>query len=386
MILIILGGLLLIGLIADVIGRHTPLPRVTVLLLSGILIGASGFDLVPQAFVEDWFPHLTHFALAMVGFLLGQQLTLANLRKRGGTVVLLALGKVVGAALCVAGALIMVGVEPPLALILAGIAPATAPAATFDVVKEVDAKSEFSRLLLSVVAVDDALGLVVFSLLLAAASSLAGIQDNGGIVVGLYEIGGSLLFGGLIGLPMAFLTGRIREGAPMQAEAFGFVLICAGGSVLLELSPILAAMAMGAFVDSVAVHHKRPFHAIEQIEWPFMILFFILAGASLRMDGEFEFALIVLVYVVARGIGGSAGLYAAGTGSNVDSTVRLWLGPALLPQAGVALGMALIAAQRFEIYSEVILSLILMSTVLLEVLSPIITRSVLKRMESLEER
>lgn len=384
MLLLTLGFLFLVGLVADVVGRLTPLPRVTLLLLSGVLIGPSGFDVLPPDVVDSWFPTLTHLALAMVGFLMGQKLTVASLRDRGATVLSLALGKVLLAALAVFAALIAMGAPYPLALVLAGIASATAPAATFDVLHESGATGAFSDTLVGIVALDDALALVGFSVLLALATDgLAGGLVNGIAFAGLMEAGASVVLGLLLGVPMAYLTGRLsfgqRSGEPIQAEALGFVLLCAGIAIVLHLSPILSAMAMGSMVASIARHHARPFHAIEGIEWPFMILFFILAGASLRVDGAGMVVTIVICYLVARTIGTYLGVFAVGTALGYEKTVSRWMGLALLPQAGVALGMALMASQRLPEYGETILAAVLLATVILEFVSPIITRRVLQR-------
>jgi Kef-type K+ transport system membrane component KefB len=386
MTLLILGALFLIGLVADVAGRLTPLPRVTLLLLSGIFIGPSGFGLLPQELVTDWFPTLTHIALAMVGFLLGQKLTANELREHGYVVIGLALGKVAMSALLVFMVLIAMGMDLVLALLFAGISTATAPAATYDVVHEAKSESIFADRLLSIVAIDDAWGLIVFALLLAAAAMIAG--DNTGsemVASGLIEAGGSVVLGALLGVPMAFLTGRLefgqRNGEPIQAEAFGFVLVCAGTASLLALSPILAAMAMGSVVASVATHHKRPFAAIEGMEWPFMILFFILAGASLKLDEISGVGLLAIGYVIARGAGSYLGIFGTALVFKLDTATRRWMGLALMPQAGVALGMALIASQRFPQYAEYIITTVLLTTVFLELISPVITRAVLRHVD-----
>ena len=383
MLLLTLGVLFLVGLIADVAGRLTPLPRVTVLLLAGVLIGPTGFDLIPSQVVDSWFPTLTHLALAMVGFLMGQKLTARSLRARGAKVLSLALGKVILAAVAVFVVLIAIGVDYPLALVLAGVASATAPAATFDVVHESEARGEFADTLVGIVALDDALALIAFSVLLALASDGSGHGiANGVVLTGLVEAGASVVLGLLLGVPMAYLTGRLnfgqRAGEPIQAEALGFVLVCAGAAIMLELSPILASMAMGSVVASIATHHTRPFHAIEGIEWPFMILFFILAGASLRVDGSGAVLTIVICYLVARTIGTYLGIFAVGTALNYGSKVSRWMGLGLLPQGGVELGMALMASQRLPEYSETILAVVLLATVILELVSPIITRRVLQ--------
>jgi Kef-type K+ transport system membrane component KefB len=386
MTLLILGALFLIGLVADVAGRLTPLPRVTLLLLSGIFIGPSGFGLLPQELVTDWFPTLTHIALAMVGFLLGQKLTANELREHGYVVIGLALGKVAMSALLVFMVLIAMGMDLVLALLFAGISTATAPAATYDVVHEAKSESIFADRLLSIVAIDDAWGLIVFALLLAAAAMIAGDSTGSEMVAsGLIEAGGSVVLGALLGVPMAFLTGRLefgqRNGEPIQAEAFGFVLVCAGTASLLALSPILAAMAMGSVVASVATHHKRPFAAIEGMEWPFMILFFILAGASLKLDEISGVGLLAIGYVIARGAGSYLGIFGTALVFKLDTATRRWMGLALMPQAGVALGMALIASQRFPQYAEYIITTVLLTTVFLELISPVITRAVLRHVD-----
>jgi len=385
--LLTLGALFLIGLVADVAGRLTPLPRVTVLLLSGILIGPAGFALLPQEFVSDWFPTLTNIALAMVGFLLGQRLTATELREHGYEVVGLALGKVAMSALLVFMVLTALGLDLVLALLFAGISTATAPAATFDVVHESESENVFTDRLLSIVAIDDALGLILFALLLAASMTLSGNGTGSEMMAaGLAEVASSVVLGALLGVPMAFLTGRLdfgqRNGEPIQAEAFGFVLVCAGAASLLALSPILTAMVMGSVVASLATHHNRPFAAIEGIEWPFMILFFILAGASLNLEEITGVGLLAISYIVARGAGTYLGTFAIASLLKLDRATKNWLGLALFPQAGVAVGMALVASQRFPQYSETIITTVLLTTVFLELISPVITRLVLRRVES----
>jgi Kef-type K+ transport system membrane component KefB len=379
--LLLLGALFLVGLVADLIGRFTFLPRVSVLLLSGLLIGPSMFALIPEDIANTWFPTLTQMALAMIGFLLGQKLTVKQLRQHGGAVVWLSVAKALGAAVCVFVLCIAVGVDLPVALVLAGIAPATAPAATYDVVHETEARGIFTDTLLGVVAMDDAWGLILFALLLAFATSSG--DALGGAASGFMEIGGSVLLGFVLGLPMAYVTGRIvfgsRGGEPILAESLGFVFIAAGASALFDLSPIITALTMGAVVSSLARHHSKPFDAIEGVEWPFMILFFILAGASLQLDYLAGIGLVVFVYLIARAAGTIAGVYVGGATARIESRITRWLGLALLPQAGVALGMSLVAAHKLPEHAQTILTVVLASTVILELISPVVTRWILRR-------
>jgi Kef-type K+ transport system membrane component KefB len=379
--LLLLGILFLVGLLADIVGRKTFLPRVSVLLISGLLIGPSVLAIIPSEMAEDWFPTLTAMALAMIGFLLGQSLTITTLRERGGKVVWLSIAKVLCAAVAVFMACLLAGLDVAVALVLAGIAPATAPAATFDVVHETQASGKFTDTLLNVVAMDDAWGLILFAMLLSFATTNG--NPYASITAGATEIGGSVLLGILLGVPMAYVTGRIvfgsRPGEPIIAEALGFVFIAAGASAWLELSPIITSVSMGSVVATLASHHKQPFDAIEGIEWPFMILFFILAGASLHLEYLAGVGLVVVVYLLARALGIFSGVFLGGTSAGMEPRITRWMGFALLPQAGVALGMSLVAAQQLPEHSQTILTVVLASTVILELVSPVITRAVLRR-------
>ena len=377
---LILGLLFLIGFLADIVGRSTFLPRVTLLMLGGLAIGPAGFSIVPDSFVQQWFPELTNIALALIGFLLGNQLSIAALRKRGSKVIGISLCKVSGAALAVAGALMLTGVDPVIALLLAGVAPATDPAATYDLVHESGASGEFADTLLSIVAIDDVWGLMIFMVMLAAAGILGGnAAISAGIVASLADIGGSVLLGIALGAPMAYLTGRIRHGEPMLAEALGFVLLGAGIADRFDLLPILTAMVMGITVASLAKHHERPFHVIAGIEWPFMVLFFVLAGASLELNKLLFAGELTVVYIVARFVGIYAGASLGSYAVGAQPALRRWLGVALMPQAGVAIGMALLATQRFPDTASVVLTVAVASTVILETIGPVFTRLAIGR-------
>lgn len=377
---LILGLLFLIGFLADIVGRSTFLPRVTLLMLGGLAIGPAGFSIVPDSFVQQWFPELTNIALALIGFLLGNQLSIAALRKRGSKVIGISLCKVSGAALAVAGALMLTGVDPVIALLLAGVAPATDPAATYDLVHESGASGEFADTLLSIVAIDDVWGLMIFMVMLAAAGILGGnAAISAGIVASLADIGGSVLLGIALGAPMAYLTGRIRHGEPMLAEALGFVLLGAGIADRFDLLPILTAMVMGITVASLAKHHERPFHVIAGIEWPFLVLFFVLAGASLELNKLLFAGELTVVYIVARFVGIYAGASLGSYAVGAQPALRRWLGVALMPQAGVAIGMALLATQRFPDTASVVLTVAVASTVILETIGPVFTRLAIGR-------
>jgi Kef-type K+ transport system membrane component KefB len=377
--LITLGGVMMLGLVTDLLGRHTPLPRVTLLLMFGFAIGPSGMAVLPEI-APELFYLLSSIALVMIGFLIGGTLTRASLKRHGRRVLTVSTAMVVTTVVVVAVGLIGLGVPIEVALLLAGIAPATAPAATTDVVHEIGAKGPFSETLIGIVAVDDAWGLIAFTMMLAAIHILDGNMGMTAVILdGLWELGGALILGTLLGIPMAYLSGRISAGEPLQAEALGMVFLCGGLALLLEVSFILAAMVMGAVVTNLARHHRRPFHAIEGIEWPFLVLFFVLAGASLKVDALWLAGWGLFAYVILRVLGRLLGAWLGGALCRDDPAQRWWMGLAMLPQAGVALGMALVAAQRLPTLGEIIIPVVVGATVIFELIGPVLTRLALRR-------
>jgi Kef-type K+ transport system membrane component KefB len=370
-------------LLTDLLGRRTPLPRVTLLILFGFAIGPGALDLLPAG-SREWFPIATNIALVMVGFLLGGGLSLADLRDHGRSILAISAAKALGAFAVVGGGLLALGFPVEVALLLAAIATATAPAATADVVHELRSDGPMSRTLLGVVALDDAWALVLFSLTIAALEAVAGMSGGEALWLGLREVGGALLLGVGLGVPSAYLTGRVDPGEPTLAEALGIVFLCGGLAIWLDVSLLIAAMALGATIASLARHHRRPFHAIEGIEWPFMILFFVLAGASLALDALSGLGALLAAYVVLRSVGTYAGTWLGASPlcvgrDQVEPTVQRWLGLALLPQAGVALAMALIAVERFPALAPEVLHLTIAATVLFELAGPVLTRLALRR-------
>jgi len=373
-----LGAIFLVGLATDLLGKSTFLPRVTLLLLFGALIGPQIFDLIPTAIYRQ-FELITQVTLLMIGFLLGGRLTLPALREMGTQLLLISGLAAVGAALIVGGGMLLTGLPLGLAIILGSIAAATDPAATVDVVTESDAATPFAKLLVSIVAIDDAWALVIFSLGLTFVSASNGGLEFSPFLTGLEEILGSLLLGFCVGLPGAYLTGRIKAGEPMLTEALGLVFVCGGLALWLNFSFLLAAMAMGMTVANLARHHEYPFHAIEGIEWPFMVIFFVLAGASLEFSSIAQIGLVGGVYILCRTLGKVLGGTLGSVMSRSPPATRRWVGAALLPQAGAAMGMALVAAGSFPEYSNLLLSVVIGSTVFFELIGPMFTRLALKR-------
>lgn len=371
-----LGGMFFIGLGADQIGRRTPIPRVTLLLLCGLAIGY--FDLIHEA-VSEGYEFLSVTALTFVAFLLGGSLRIADLKVIGRRVLAISLAIVLVTIAGVSLGLMALGVDPGLAMVLGGIASATAPAATTDVIRQSGIENDFTRTLTNVVAVDDAWGLLAFSLCLSFALSGASDPVAPHDLSVLHEIFGALVLGIVVGLPGAYLTGRIREGEPLEIEALALVFVTAGFALWAEVSFLIAGMTAGAMIVNVATHHDRAFHEIEHIQLPFMVLFFLLAGASLDIVALRDVGLLGLAYMalrtLARCIGGWVGAWLGGA----PKAERPVYGVALLPQAGVAVGMALIAAGALPQHADQIIALTIGTTIAFELFGPILTLWAIRR-------
>ncbi len=384
---ITLGATFLLGLAADAIGRRTSLPRVTLLIILGFLIGPEALDLLPpeEAILFDL---AASIALTMVGFLLGERV--GHLLAEGGAreMLLISAFVVFFTTVVVGVGLVAIGLPVVFALLLAGIAPATDPAATVDVVDSMGAKGRFSKLLLAIVAVDDAWGVLVFSVLLSVAGLLAGNGEGllEPLLAGIWEIGGALALGGILGVVMAKVSGRILPGEPTRLEALGFIFLLCGAALAIEVSFILAAMTLGLVVSFTAKHHESAFHEIKRLELPFMILFFVLAGAHFELASLTTVGLAGACYVAFRTLGRVLGGWCGGGIAGSDVLTRRWTGLALMPQAGVAIGMALLAAQEFPGHADELMQITIGATVLFELLGPILTRLAVSRAEGSDTR
>ena len=379
-----IGTVFAAGLGADLLARRLHLPRVTVLLLAGLALGQSGAQVLPSP-TEPVQQFLSVTALSMVAFLLGSSLSLDTLRSAGRAIVILSLAVVLGTLAVVSLGLWALGLPLGLALLLAAIATATDPAATQEVITQSRQDSLFTRTLKGIVAIDDAWGLIAFSLVVLVVQPLAGATGAGtgaeaGIVMALLrEVFGSILLGAAAGVLGGWLSGRLAPGQPLQIEALALVFTLTGAALALDLSYLITTMVAGAVLVNTAHHHDRAFHEIEHIKWPFMVLFFVLAGATLDLGAVAALGLLgaafVSLRIVARVLGGWAGAQLGGT---APAHAMLY-GPALLPQAGVAVGTALIAAETFPQWADIIMPLTLGATVVFELLGPPLALWAIKR-------
>lgn len=380
--LLVLGLLLLAALAIHGLAPLLRLPRVTLLLLVGVAVGPVGLDLLPPH-RGAWFEVATTLALTMIGFLLGGEFTGKALREHGARPIVLSLGLALGTAVTVALGLAAAGTPWPLAILLGGIAPATAPAATVAVLDELEAKGPFASIVRSIVALDDVWGLLAFSLALALASALSGTGTPGAELLHAgRELGTAALLGVTLGAFGAAVTGRLRTGQPLLLEALGLVLVCAGAAEWWHTSALLSSVVMGATVANLARHHEGAFRDIEDLEWPVLVVFFLLAGSALEVEALTAAGGTVAIYVLLRVVGRFVGLNAAALAlPSRRPEDRTWLPIALLPQAGVALGLALEAADAFPGLADALVPTVVASTLVFEVAGPPLTRLAVLRVE-----
>ncbi|XKE46237.1 cation:proton antiporter [Halomonas organivorans] len=381
-VLILLGVLLSSSIFADAVASRTRLPRISLLVLVGV-----GVAIVQQLWLErpDARPlnglgePLIQVALVMVAFLLGGELTRKRLRRTGPLILILSLSVVGVGALAVGAGLLALGFPLALAVSLAAISVATDPAVVQQTVHACGDTRLRARLLLGIVAIDDAWGILVFGLAMAALGWALSGDGRLALLEAGWELGGAVLLGTAIGLPAAWLTGRLAPGEPTQVEAIALILLLAGLSTWLGVSSLLAAMVTGILITNLSRHHTRSFNEIEHIEWPFLVFFFVLSGASIDLARLDEALGLTLAYILLRLLGRVlGGLLGVRLARERQAKLPRDIGLALTPQAGVAMGMALLAAEHFPAHGAALLSAVVASTLVFETFGPMLVRRVLR--------
>lgn len=381
-VFVTIGLLFLLGVIADRLGRFARLPRVTVLILFGVLIGPAGLNIIKSE-ISEWYPMLADITLVMVGFLLGGKFTVSRIREFGRTVVFLSVAAVLFTAAVVMMGLLLLGIDYRLAIILAAVATATAPAATMDVISEFKRETPFTKLLEGIVALDDAWGLILFSILITLMKFFGSAQiDISLIMSGAWEIVGAVVIGFLLGLPMSYLSNWVAPGKLTFIESLGYIFLVTGIAIEFHVSHLLTAMVMGSVVTNFARRKEEPFKWIEEIEWPFIVIFFIIAGASIEVEYLREIGFVGIIYIVLRILGKIAGGYVGGILGKLPAKEKNWVGVALLPQAGVAIGMALVASNHVPELKNEIMNIVISTTIFFEVFGSLATHMAIQRVQT----
>ncbi len=382
----VIGLFLMFGGSAYTLAPTLRLPRVTLLVLSGLIIGPSVLGLVPEAIVE-LFPTMSYIALSMIAFRLGEAFVDFDFFQEGLKVLVISLSKTIVAAILVFGIAYLIEGDLVLALLLAGLAPASAPAAILDVITETKAKGLLSDTIVHVLAIDNVLGVTLFTILLVVAEIISGRgEPTIELVYGFWEIGGAVVIGLIIGWLMARLAGGLQAGKVSLLQITGFVFVCAGLAYQIHVSYLLACIILGA---TVAKNRSQPkkniFFTLEDVNEPFLVIFFLLAGCELDLSAVKTLGIIGIGYVVARCLGFIIG---GGFGSKIVKAERVIqenIGWSLFPQAGVALGLAVMTLDRFPQLGELLVSIVVSTTIVFELFGPTVTRWRLVKAKETEE-
>ena len=377
-----LGVLLLTGLTGGILINRFKLPAVTGYILTGLLVGPSVLKLLDHNMVEHLSP-VNPIALGIIALVIGGELEVKTLRKLGNSIMWIGILEILGAATLVTAVMLLAGQPLPIALLLGGLATATAPAATVAVIKEVRARGPLTDSLLAIVALDDALGVIVFGIMAAVVKVLVsggmGSTSIGDMISKPFlEIIYSVLLGGILGYILGIVARKIRKKQTLLTITLGFVFLTSGLATKFHLSSILANMVVGAVIVNTCPRRRRIFNLIEGIEIPIFVAFFALAGASLEVDMLANVGLIGILYVIGRISGKVGGTYLGGQLGRAREVVKKYLGFGLMPQAGVVVGLTMVAQEIYPEAGSFILNIILTSVVLSELVGPVLSRKALE--------
>ena len=396
-ILVSIAFALVAGLLMSRAAKPLNLPAVTAYLVAGLIIGPFcigrldiadlGFNSLEQVGAMDI---ISQTALGFIAFAIGNEFRLKALKTMGRAAITVGILQAVITTVLVDCALIALHFMLPSvislssAITLGAIAAATAPAATLMVVRQYKAEGPLTKLLLMVVAIDDAVGLVLFSVSFGIASALetGTISAVSVILEPVIEIGASAVLGALAGYALHFLEKYFHSRSKRLSLAVAFVLLTVGfsqkkfniGGVHVGFSLLLVCMVTGTIFCDICETSEELMARIERWTAPLNMLFFILSGAELNLTVLANPMVILLgvVYIIFRSVGKIGGAYASCRMEKTTPVIQKYLGITLLPQAGVALGMALTAANLSD--GQMVRSVVLFSVLVYELVGPTLTK------------
>lgn len=364
------------GLIFNRLAKLISLPNVTGYLVAGLLIGPSVLNLIPKEGTES-LNVLVTLALGFIAYSIGGEFNIKNIKAIGINSIIITVFQAVTAVGLVDVTLWALGFDLPLALTLGAIAAATAPAATLMVVRQYRASGPVTRTLLPVVAMDDAIGLVVFAISLALAQGMSGggeISFYTMVVQPVAEIVLSLLVGGAIGFVASLALRFFHSKDNFLCVSVAAVLLGTALADVWGLSSLLLCMSIGAIISNLRQDADTIMEGSERWTPPLFMLFFVISGAELDLSAIPTVGLLGVGYLVARSLGKYLGTYVGASVVHSDPHIKKYLGLALLPQAGVAIGMSQICAAKLPLYSERITTVVLCATLVYELIGPVITK------------
>lgn len=400
--LLSIGTALLLGLMMSRLAKKVQLPAVTAYLVTGVLIGPfclgllgiNGLGFVNEEQIES-LGILSDVALGFIAFAIGNEFRLSQLKQTGKQATIIGIVQAVIATLFVDAALIGLHFIIPdkislsAALTLGAIASATAPAATLMVVRQYKAKGPLTSLLLPIVALDDAVGLVIFSVSFGIARALqTGSPDMISIVVEpIVEIVASLLLGSIMSLALTYAEKFFHSRSKRLSLAVTFVLLTVGicmihfniGPVKIGFSPLLSCMMLGTVFCNLCDFSEELMDRCDRWTAPLFILFFVISGAELKLSVFLDGAVVIIgiLFIVFRSLGKYFGTYFSAKAAKCDKNTVKYLGITLLPQAGVALGMSVTAMQLGGADGSLIRNIVLFAVLVYELVGPLLTKMAL---------
>jgi len=376
-----LALILFSGLILGRAVKLIRLPNVTGYLIAGLIIGPYGFRLISANMVGD-LELISEMALAFIAFTIGSEFKLSYIKRVGMMPIVIAIFEGLTASVLVTLALVLAGVDIEIALLLGAIASATAPAATVMVIKQYRTKGPVTETLLSVVALDDAVALILFgfaSAIVTAMSSPGTASLTMTIVYSILEIVGSCAVGFLLGFLFTLPLRYFKKSSNRLIILTGFIFLGAALANMMGLSPLLLCMCIGAMLVNGSPDAMEVFKLTDSVTPPIFLMFFVVSGMNLNLTILPQIGLIGMIYIVVRVIGKISGAYIGSRLMKAPSVVRKYLGLSLIPQAGVAIGLALITARILPQYAETIQAVILGATFIYELIGPVTTKVSLQK-------
>lgn len=371
-VILSLAVMLFSGFLMTRLTKLAHLPNVTGYILAGVLIGPCVLNLIPET-VQNGMDFVTDVALAFIAFGVGKYFKLGRLRKNGRSVLILTVFESLIAALLVFLVMAFVFRLPiPFSLLLGAIGSATAPASTIMTIRQYKAKGQFVDILLQIVALDDAVALLAFSVCAAIAQAMeggGGISPKAVLLPILWNLL-ALAAGALAGFLLHKLIGESRSSQHRLVLVTALLLSITGFCTALDISPLLACMVMGAAYINVS-GNKKVFKQVNGFTPPIQLLFFVLSGMRMDLTALKAAGLIGVVYFLVRIIGKYAGAWLGAVLGKASVPIRRYLGLALIPQAGVSIGLALLGQRILPAESGALLSTIILSSgVLYEMIGP----------------
>lgn len=397
-----LGVALAVGLLFTRIIKLVKLPNVTAYLLAGLLIGPSLWSLITggrfNGIIDgktlESFDIIVTLALGFIAFSIGGEFRISSIKKLGKQIITITFCQALMTTVFVLVALLIAGFPAPTALALSAIATATAPAATLLVVRQYKADGPVTRTLLPVVALDDAIGLMVFSVFISLACTIANGEKasvKSMLIAPIIEIVLSLAIGALLGFITALCVKWFKSRANRLCVCITAVVIGVGLVELFEakqfcvwgmnlsLSSLLLCMMTGAVFCNLCGEYDKVLEGTERWTPPLFMLFFVISGADLDLSLLPKLGFVGIIYLVFRVLGKYFGARLGACIAHSEKNVRKYLGLMLIPQAGVAIGMAQLVITKLPQFGSEIQAVVLCATLIYEIIGPVLTKIALKK-------